>query len=819
MLLVYNNKSVSYGNKWVDVGGIIPPDPDIEDGYWIHKDSGVITEFDNTDSSITGTTFNTPSWKNSASEIRLPAGVTTIASNALANSPDLVTLVLPSSITSIGSNILSNTPKFENLYSYALTAPSLTSLGSDIGDYRLQIKVEADSFDSYRLASGWSQYYYKLFVLNGLIPGSRVHGGYTEIRTTPTVLSNPQNIVIENICFDSDNYLETTSLTLWGGNNVIIRNCKFRGKSRERALYVAGATNITLYNCVFENIYAGARIEQCLGAIRSFSNDYINIRAGFDGGYTTGGAWQFTYSEGGDYRVQDNIYEGIVGESSIEDVYNLYSCPFDDDSPLINRNNWIRNGGPGDTSGGALMGDDDGTVKSKRAIIENNILVNPGQYGIQISGGDYGILRNNKVYSAQKPWSNVGLVAANWAGDGSVGNVVANNQIKWTGRSGTDSPYWVHQSAGVLEGWETNNFNAPIDESILPVKIATLFPGEDNLSLKGWYENTSFGKELITTTSSFISGGVMSRPSWYTTAVRVWVPEGVTELNASFNGASNLREVTLPSGLFSIEENTFNGTALEELKIPSTVTSIGNNNLNIKGLIFHSATPPSIGSTQNMSNVEYIEVPDASVSSYVSAFTPFGKQGLVRPRNFDDGYVITTSNQTIVVNREHDLMLGDILVSPDPNSTIFKEIKVPGGTKHLVSNFMLSQVNLEKVILPEGLQSIGAAAFRNCTSLTEINIPEGIKTLAVLVFQECTSLRNITIPASVDFIGPLAFSGAGEMTIRFLSTVPPKVEYADMHFLSTTTGKTIKVPPASVNAYKAAQTFVNYASIIVADDA
>ena len=39
-----------------------------------------------------------------------------------------------------------------------------------------------------------------------------------------------------------------------------------------------------------------------------------------------------------------------------------------------------------------------------------------------------------------------------------------------------------------------------------------------------------------------------------------------------------------------------------------------------------------------------------------------------------------------------------------------------------------------------------------------------------------------------------------------------------MNFLSTLTGKTIKVPPASVNAYKAAPTFINYASIIIADD-
>lgn len=817
MILKYNNKVVSYDNKWVQRGGSVPPpDPQPElFGYWIHKTTGVKTEFTMSDSSIIGTLLTSPLWKNDASEISIPEGVITINANAFANSPDLKILVIPGTVTTIGNNILSTCPSFKKLYVYSDTAPSLTSLGTGAGTYDLQIKVKASSYDSYRLASGWSQYNNKLFVLNDLIPGSRVHSGYT-VRTTPMTVGGQNNLIIENICFDSDNYLRDISLRIWSSQNIIIRNCKFRGKSVRRAIHIESCSNISIYNCVFENVAMGIGVSQSSGGIRVFSNDFINIRSSFDGAFTFGNVCQITYSTGADYRVQDNVYDGEKGEASCEDVFNLYSCAFSDNNPMINRNNWIRGGGPGDTSGGALIGDDDGTVHSKRAIIEDVIMVEPGQYGISIAGGDYGTLRNNKVYSPRRPWTNVGLIGVNWSGSNSVGTTIENNQIKWTNRNNQNSPYWVHSSIEPIEGWLTNNFNAPIDETILPPKITVMFPGEKDQTVKGWWENSSFGKELVSMDSSYISGGIMSKPSWFNSAIRVVVPPGVVNLDGTFDGASMLKSIKLPNTLVTIANNAFNGTNLDELNIPSSVTFVGNNNLNAKKLIFNSQNPPSIGSTQDMSNVQIIEVPDGRVSVYSSVFSAFGKSGVVRQRNYDNGYWISTGNVTSTITLDHDLVWGKIMVSPDPNSKVVKELKVPGGIEHLISNFMLDQTNLQKVILPDTLKSIGQSAFRNCSSLTEINIPHGVLTLSQVVFQGCSSLRNITIPSTVTFISSNAFGGNGQMTMRFLNPVPADTD-GSLNFLTTLTGKSIKVPAASVNAYKAAPVWSNYASIITAD--
>ena len=45
-------------------------------------------------------------------------------------------------------------------------------------------------------------------------------------------------------------------------------------------------------------------------------------------------------------------------------------------------------------------------------VIEDNILVNPGQYGIGIAGGANMIVRRNKIFGEVLPWANVGLYAA-----------------------------------------------------------------------------------------------------------------------------------------------------------------------------------------------------------------------------------------------------------------------------------------------------------------------------------------------------------------------------------------------------------------------
>lgn len=53
--------------------------------------------------------------------------------------------------------------------------------------------------------------------------------------------------------------------------------------------------------------------------------------------------------------------------------------------------------------------------------------------------------------------------------------------------------------------------------------------------------------------------------------------------------------------------------------------------------------------------------------------------------------------------------------------------------------------SLRSIVLPEGIEAIGDAAFYDCTSLQSIRFPEGVKTIGGAVFEDCTNLRAIHI--------------------------------------------------------------------------
>ena len=60
---------------------------------------------------------------------------------------------------------------------------------------------------------------------------------------------------------------------------------------------------------------------------------------------------------------------------------------------------------------------------------------------------------------------------------------------------------------------------------------------------------------------------------------------------------------------------------------------------------------------------------------------------------------------------------------------------------------------LQKVILPEGLESIGKGAFSGC-NLQEVNLPSTLKYIGTSAFEGCY-IDNFTIPAGVEYIGEM----------------------------------------------------------------
>lgn len=116
-----------------------------------------------------------------------------------------------------------------------------------------------------------------------------------------------------------------------------------------------------------------------------------------------------------------------------------------------------------------------------------------------------------------------------------------------------------------------------------------------------------------------------------------------------------------------------------------------------------------------------------------------------------------------------------------------KKVVLPDGITSIGDGAFESFTALEGIDLPEGIMSIGEYAFydcskllsidlpekitameqsvfSHCSSLTEVVVPDGVTTLAIWAFAYCNNLAKITLPASLTTIEVFAFSQSSNLT-------------------------------------------------------
>jgi hypothetical protein len=82
------------------------------------------------------------------------------------------------------------------------------------------------------------------------------------------------------------------------------------------------------------------------------------------------------------------------------------------------------------------------------------------------------------------------------------------------------------------------------------------------------------------------------------------------------------------------------------------------------------------------------------------------------------------------------------------------------GLTYIPDNICTSVSNLKKVILPDGVETIGSYAFANCNSLEYINLPNTIKEIKGYCFNKCILKSLTSLPKSLETIGNYAFASS-----------------------------------------------------------
>ncbi len=142
--------------------------------------------------------------------------------------------------------------------------------------------------------------------------------------------------------------------------------------------------------------------------------------------------------------------------------------------------------------------------------------------------------------------------------------------------------------------------------------------------------------------------------------------------------------------------------------------------------------------------------------------------------NGEEGYALgsigeATDTQIVIPATYEGLPVKAILEMAFVDCNQITRVVIPEGIVSIGEYAFLDCTLLEQVELPSTLKEIGSATFGGCKALKEIELPYGLVRIGSMAFSDC-GLNRITIPSSVTEMEQEIFSGCEDLTIIFDGT-------------------------------------------------
>ena len=202
---------------------------------------------------------------------------------------------------------------------------------------------------------------------------------------------------------------------------------------------------------------------------------------------------------------------------------------------------------------------------------------------------------------------------------------------------------------------------------------------------------------------------------------QISLKDGIVGIAASaFSGCDGLTSITIPDSVTSIGGSAFYGcSSLTSISIPDSVTSIGNAAFYGCSSLASISIPSGVTSIKRYAFFKCSSLTSISIPSGVTSIERFAFNGC--------------SGLNAVYITDIAAWCGIAFENSSVN---------PLSYAH---NLYLNGELVTDLVIPSGVTSIGAYAFKGCRSLTSITIPDSVTSIEYQTFQGCSALKSIVI--------------------------------------------------------------------------